>query len=245
VNAAKAFGVDVQNNAAEGGVTGFAIAVDGVATSAAPTPTASTVVDVVAPAALGTRTLVVTWEQTAGAGRPGSPACSGRIEQSLTVVRRGARIGDVDQPRVDGTWTLVVTPLNWPGRTETHRWTPSPLCTVGACDFRGDDRGVVFSTDDGVAYAWVDDVVRPAGQCPVPRYAGGRFAGWRWIPRAYLARVETRLRVVRSRQLPSGLLSATRVEGTQLITLIPTGEARSKGCRRTVRMRSRAVAVRR
>ncbi|MFL5817896.1 MAG: hypothetical protein ACJ76L_09860 [Conexibacter sp.] len=245
VNAGKSIPLTVEHFAATDAVTGFTATIGGVSTPIASQALGTMTLGVTAPAALGRTQLTIAWEQAAGAVADGAPACSGRLDLQLTVVRPSVRIGDTDAPRIDGVWKLVATPLDWDARTVTMRWTPTPRCDIGACAILGDIPGLVYTPEDAQRYRGTRSPVLPTATCRIEERQGGRLISRRYIHNAFLLRQETTLRVTASRRLPSGLLQATRIEGIDRSTYTPTGEARAHHCRGAIVNRTRVVAFRR
>ncbi|MDO8210720.1 hypothetical protein Q7L65_09890 [Conexibacter sp. CPCC 206217] len=76
----------------------------------------------------GPATVTIAWDQAAGAASVDSPACSGTLTLDVSVVR--GRVGDLERPLVDGSWTLRLK-----GARAALRWQAVPTCAVGGCDF--------------------------------------------------------------------------------------------------------------
>lgn len=231
VSAGSPFTVTVDSSALAGQVSGATLDVAGAA-SAIDVPEFDVVTRrFTAPSLPGPFAITLRWSQTSPAeDTAAAPPCEGSATVTVTTLRAGLRIGDMDAPRVDGLWNVHQTPINWrpqPGQRMSGRTRVTSRCDVGGCPFAlgpaSAKAPALAISGDGRTYT------RESPKSARPRYScGDRSTGRVFIRDAYFEQLSWRLRVVNERRLPSGELRATRLSGVFTRAFIPTGYARSR-----------------
>lgn len=195
-------------------------------------------VTVRAPLRTGQVPVTVTWDQAAGAdgvGTSGTPvgACSGSITTDVLVADWSGAVGDIQAPRVQGSWRFTLTSAA--GKRSRYAWPARPSCGIGACD-------VALSMG------------RPWG--PVPLRLAGRTYRGSDVGRVHGVLCDVNGRDVRGpadfnvrvwlsvagRRLVRGQLVATRVTGW-LVTWLDNPGGAISSCGSTPRVRERIAAV--
>jgi hypothetical protein len=210
-------------------VRGLGVYIGGLVTPVGP-PAAYDSRDTVAavPRVIGPASVRFVWEQGTG-----DTVCEGRNDYTITVLGPGKRVGDLAGPRVAGSWRITFTPLNYDGKFLAVRWSVTPSCYIGACDFRARSTSkarFVYRLKDGDQYrAGAPAGPRPQGTCQVTSYRNGRVIRRVTIRNAFLISWRSDLLVTAERRRGQ-LLEATRIEGVLTTTYTPTGPARARRC---------------
>lgn len=243
VNAGKLFEFKIANPALEGEVSDVTLTV-GDRTGGVELPASTSVwIRPRAPQQPGRLAVDLTWRQTGDPEDDESPVtCEGTLSTTVTVVKASLKIGDPGSPRVDGSWSIVVTPINYGSGFVRAALRTTSRCDIGACSFAFGPPGAgtvaLALGGDGVTYA------RQAPQSAQPRYACFGARGEVVVRNAFFERITWRLKVIGERRTASGALQARRIQGERTRILTATGEARRHGCR-DEKLRDRIVMTRR
>lgn len=202
-----------------------------VTTAADVSDGATATTELEAPSRLGRFTIAVSWQQQPSANGPGAAPCTATVELTVEALPRGATIGDLELPRVDGRWRGRSVPVgDPPGRREERGAFPiSSRCEVGACDV------VVGPRRDGLSLTLGRDgryrMVRAGGLagCVTTRTVDGaeRSVTVRGV---FRTRVELSMRVTASRRAATGERIATHVTLDALTRYLPTRRSRALRC---------------
>jgi hypothetical protein len=205
-------------------VTNATVALLQGATTISSTPVtltaASTGVPLTAPATGATLSVVVNWDQDAGA----PAACSGASTVALPLIPAGAQAGKPGLPRLSGSFAVVERPYNYRAAPSRPKWTFTPACDVFAC-------GVDLESSQGLELPLALEksglyhgghtygAAITATSCTVPHFH------LYTIKNAYTSREDVYVRVRGSK---TG--AVTQISGSLVAVYTPTKAARKQGC---------------
>jgi hypothetical protein len=171
------------------------------------------------------------WDQDVGT----AAACHGRDVFGLPLLPTRAKVGDPFAARLEGTYRMRSTPVNYSAKVARSKWTIRPRCDYFACSARLRSnrglRGTLRVRDNG-SYR-LTGRYRDPSSCVVTVTTTDSVTGEvltrrsRTIRHAYRGSTRLSLRV---RKVKDG--RALIISGSHTDTATPTARARSKGCKK-------------